>query len=300
MKPMIIALEICFIACSIIIIVFWFKYPKNSYFPILLAAFAVFSATTEIIRRSQILDKSNNKELPILNYGINSLPSQYENGQIVEGIEWRQNYSQHLITIVNESDENLLNTIISIHLPAGIVKSKIESSVNVFNVNLSSFNKPMTIGKTKIEETFSNSLDISIEKMNKHSTLTIGLVLDYRFKPKEWWNNAQGYWQFDISYEYEKRKDEVVRNRIINPVKILKEEPLSIFVDKELNFVNKDSIKATHDTYPFSPLISKPDGSFIQIEDFNGSFENIKLGKGEGLINSMGYDYEVNTDMNYK
>ena len=47
-------------------------------------------------------------------------------------------------------------------------------------------------------------------------------------------------------------------------------------------------------------MISRPDGSFILIEDFTGDFENIELKKGEGLLNSMGIDFTVNTDKKFK
>ena len=284
------------------------KVIMNIFFTILILAIAFISIRFIWVNNVDYLElfKSKlpkvpvKKEVPVPDYGIHSLSFQYEAGLMIDDIEWRNNYSQHILTIVNQSDEDFLNSIVSIHLPAGIVKSKVETSVNVFNVNLSSFKQPISLGKTKIEETFSNSLDISIEKMNKHSTLTIELILDYRSKPKEWWNKDQGYWLFDISYEYKKKKGEKIRNRIINPVKIISEIPLSIFVEKETDYVDMENIKGTQDTYPFSPIISNPDGRFIQIENFNGSFENIKLSKGEGLLNSIGIDYPVNTDKNYK
>jgi hypothetical protein len=240
------------------------------------------------------------KDVPVLQYGISSLGSPYKVGLEIEGLSWRLNYSNHVLTIVNSTNEDVFNAIVSISLPAGIVKNKIESSVNVYNVNISSFNQPMIIGNARIEETFTNYCDISIEKLNKHSTLTIGFILDYRFKPKECWNNHQGYWDFDISYEYESKKDTKLRCRFINPIKIVTEKPLSIIVDFNTNSVNMDNIKGTHDTYPFNPLISKPDGSFVQIDKFNGNFDDIKLSKGEGLINSMGLDYTINTNEQYK
>lgn len=237
---------------------------------------------------------------PNISYGIISLPTNYATGLRIDDIEWRENYSQHNLTIVNTSKQNVKNIIISISLPAGIVKSKIESSVNVFNINLSSFNQPMTLGSYKIENTFSNHQDISIEKLNKHSRLTISQILEYRNKPKEWWNNARGFWQFDISYEYEKSKGKWERHRIINPIKILNEKPLVIQVDKEENYVNQENLKVTHDTYPFSPIISKADGRFVPVENFSGSLESIILKNGEALLNSMGFDYTVNTDNEYQ
>lgn len=280
----------------------------NTLLTIIILAIAVYSIwfiwTKDIDYIGWIKSKAPNvpvkTPVPVIEYGISPLASKYTIGQEIDGTKWRYNYSKHALSIVNNSNQDLKNVIISMHLPAGIVGKKIESSVNVFNVNFSSFNQPITIGTNKIENTLSNSLDVSIEKLNKHSTITIGLVLDYRNKPKEWWNNTKGYWNLDISFEYESKKGELSRERMIHPIKIDSENPFVIYVDKGINYVNMENIMGTQDTYPFSPLISKPNGSFVQIKDFDGNFEKIRLNHGEGLINSMGVDYTINTDKNYK
>lgn len=250
--------------------------------------------------KSKLPDVPVTKDSPKLNYGISSSQHNYKTGININDVIWRENYSEQILNISNSSQEDIFNTIISISLPAGIVKSKIESSVNVFNINISSFNKPIIIGNSKIEETLSNYCDISIEKLNKHSTITIGFILDYRFKPKEWWNSKQGYWQFDISYEFENNQNTKTRTRFIHPVKILNEKPLVISIDKETNYVNQNNIFCTQDRYPFNPIISKPNGDFVQFKDFDGNFDKIKLLKGEGLLNSTGIDFQVNTDEEYK
>jgi len=129
--------------------------------------------------------------------------------------------------------------------------------------------------------------------MNNHSTLTIGFILDYRNKPK-------GFWQFDMSYEYDVSKDKQTRFRVINPLEIINETPLTHKINKDVNYVNVDSVKATQDTYPMNPIISKPNGNFVQLEDFKGDIKGIKTEKGDGIIFSMGFDYQVNTDKDYK
>ncbi len=261
-----------------------------------------FVWTKDIDFREWIVSKIPNipikKEIPNLEYGITSLPVHYNVDQKIDNITWRLNYTTHLMTIVNSSGDNLYNLIVSINFPGAIVEKKVESSVNVYNITFSSFNKPIELRDnnntlTKIENVISNYTDISIEKMNKHSTLTISFILDYRNKPK-------GYWQYDLSYEYPKKENEQIRNRIINPIKIISETPLIIQVDKSIDFVGKDSIKATQDMYPFSPLISKPNGKFIQVSNFKGDINGIKIEDGDAILFSTGIDYTVNTNMNYK
>ena len=240
------------------------------------------------------------KEIPKIEYATIQTLASYTPGSKVDGLLWRFNYSKHLLTVGNSSSEDLTNTIISLSLPAGIVSSKIESSVNVFNVNMSSFNQPISLGKTKFENTISNSIDISIEKLNKHSTVTISLILDYRNKPKECWNSNQCFWLSDISYQYEKKKETKDRVRHINPRNIVSEKRLSLLIDKSKNYVNQANIKGTRDIYPISPIVSLPNGAFKQVNNFDGRFKNLKLNKGEGLLNSVGLDYTINTDQNYR
>lgn len=238
------------------------------------------------------------KEAPKIEYGISTLESNYGIDQLVDGITWRSNYSRHLLTIVNTSNDNCYNFIVSINFPGAIVKNKIESNVNVFDINFSSFNQPIEIKNSEnrviiLDNVISNTTDISIASMNKHSTLTISFILDYRNKP-------QGFWRFDISYEYEASENKKMRNRIINPINIILESPLTLQINRTVDFVGQDSVQATQDKYPFNPTISKADGRFIPLEDFKGDIENIKTENGDGIIFSTGFDYFINTDKEYK
>jgi len=237
---------------------------------------------------------------PVIEYGITSMLTKYKVNQEIDGIIWRSNYSKHLLTIINTT-EDLYNAIVSIHYPGAIVVQETKSIVNAYNLTFSQFNEPFTIGSKSnpsfiTENAISNSVDISIEKVNKHSTITIEFILDYRFKP-------DGYWQFDISYEYfNKGNNSKYRHRIINPIEIRSEKPLILGVYKSIDYTGRDNVKCSQDIYPFTPIISEPDGSWKQIIDYTGDWNGLSgsLGKGERALGFAGFDYVVNTDKEFK
>lgn len=234
---------------------------------------------------------------PSVSYGITSHDLHYSKGAAVHGTVWRLNYSYHTLTVVNNSESDIKNIIISLHFPGAIVTHSIQSSVNAFGLNVSQFVQPLALGVagqpvSRFEHALSNSTDISIKEMNKHSTLTVGFVLDYRNKP-------QGFWQFDLSYQYRTGDDER-RERIIHPIKILKENPLAISIDASTNYVGEQDVKATADIYPMNPLISTPEGRFVQMQDFDGDLKSIKTQPGAAVLFSQGVDFTVNTDKEYR
>lgn len=63
MKELVLALEICFFWSSLILAIFWFKYPQNIYFPIILTIIAILTAGFEIFRRNynfKVTEKHSN------------------------------------------------------------------------------------------------------------------------------------------------------------------------------------------------------------------------------------------------
>jgi hypothetical protein len=234
---------------------------------------------------------------PSISYGITSHDLTYSKDTEIHGTVWRLNYSYHTLTVVNNSESDIENIIISLHFPGAIVTHSTQSSVNTFGLNVSQFVQPLALAVagqpiSRFEHALSNSTDISIKEMNKHSTLTLGFVLDYRNKP-------QGFWQFDLSYQYRSGGDEK-RERVIHPIKILKESPLAISIDASINYVGERDVKATADIYPMNPLISTPDGRFVQMQDFDGDLQGIRTPPGAAVLFSQGFDFTVNTDKQYR
>ena len=128
---------------------------------LLIAFFAIRFVWTNTIDfkewfKSKLPKVPTKNEAPKIEYGFHSNIATYNVDQTIDGVLWRENYSKHLLTLVNNSDQNISNIILSIHFPGAIVNNKIESRVNTFDVNFSQYNQPITIGndstgKVKLE-----------------------------------------------------------------------------------------------------------------------------------------------------
>lgn len=197
---------------------------------------------------------------PEIDYGFVSEDAVYENNIQVHGVNWNKRYSFHTLIVQNKSDIDMKNVVMSISLPAAIVKYFVVSSVNTHGIVFSQDNSEVGVAfeKNKITKTdkwLLNCIDISIEKINKNSVLSIGFVLDYR--------KCIGNWFFDIAYEY---GNDSKSNRIINPIEIVSESPFVIKLDRKKDLINKKNVRNSMEIYPAIPDSSNMEAFGIDYE----------------------------------
>jgi hypothetical protein len=232
------------------------------------------------------------KKAPLATSQWTTTGLEYSPGLDIEGLEWRQNYSEHHLTIRNDNSDELRDLRVTLHLPAGIVKHSVASRYGCTEPVFSQFKKPIGIGQrggpiTKIEKSLSNSTDITISKMENKSMVTLTFVLDYR-------GREEGGWLVDLSFELGAGNN-TERHRDIHPLAIKSTRPLTLEIDTSTSLVGHDNVTGTVDTYPFTPLVSKPDGTFLQVDDFDGNIEALKAATDGVLLLDFGFDYTLDT-----
>lgn len=184
---------------------------------------------------------------PEIEYGFISEEAVYDNNIQVHGVNWNERYSFHTLILQNKSEIDMKNVVMSISLPAAIVRYFVVSSVNTYGIVFSQNNSEVGVAFkqnkiTKTDQWLLNCIDISIEKINKNAGLSIGFVLDYR--------KCNGNWFFDIAYEFGNDSES---NRIINPIEILSETPFVIKLDRKKDLINKKDILNSMEIYPAIP-----------------------------------------------
>ena len=230
-------------------------------------------------------------ETPNLTYGIVSEGLSYKAGIQYQGVKFRTNYSVHSLMLSNNSAHAINDVRFVISFPGGIVNAKVGSVVGCEDVSISAKRTPLKIsqGKTvrSIENSLSNTMTLSIARMTKKANLRIDLVIDYR-------GMKEGYWISDLTYDFI-YDNNIKHKRFLNSIVIKSESPLFFYIDTANNLINREGVFATQEIFPFSPIISRSDGSFEQVEDFNGDIEHLKAEAGGALLLSQGVNYQLDT-----